>query len=59
MDIFSAQKLSDALRPKSEGEKVNAHVVARPKERGPDFDAMRKTILGDSADDKREERRSS
>jgi hypothetical protein len=51
MDIFSAQKLSDALRPKAEGEPVNVHVVSRPRELGPDFDAMQKTILGDCRND--------
>jgi len=53
MDIFAAQKLSDALRPKAEGEPVNVHVVSRPRELGPDFDAMQKIILGECKDDTR------
>jgi hypothetical protein len=50
MDIVAATKLSDALRPKTEGEPVNVHVVRAQKEPQPDFEAMRKLIEG--CDDK-------
>jgi hypothetical protein len=57
MDIFSAQKLSDALRPKAEGEPVNAHVLSLPPERRPDFAEMQRIISGISKnDDPRRER---
>jgi len=48
MDVAAATKLFDALRPKTEGEPVNVHVVSLAKEPTPDFEAMRKVIAGEN-----------
>ncbi|MFO1117717.1 MAG: hypothetical protein U1E28_18705 [Beijerinckiaceae bacterium] len=50
MDIAATMKVLDALRPKSEGETVNVHVVRYESIPTPDFEAMRKLIMG--ADEK-------
>jgi hypothetical protein len=50
MDVAAATKLFDALRPKTEGEPVNVHVVSLAKESAPDFEAMRKVIAGENDD---------
>lgn len=39
-------KLSEVLRPKSEGQQVNVHVVESAKEPQPDFAAMQRLISG-------------
>ena len=54
MDIFSAQRLSDSLRPRADGETVNVHVVSLPRDLSPDFDAMKKLIAGEFVDERRE-----
>jgi hypothetical protein len=46
MDIAAATKILDALRPKSEGEPVNTHVVPQQTQPEPDFEAMRRLIAG-------------
>lgn len=46
MDIAAATNLSDALRPKTEGEPINVHIVSSEKLPTPDFEAMRKLIAG-------------
>lgn len=56
MDIAAATKLSDALRPKTEGEVENVHVVRLKKEPSPDFEAMRKLVSGEDANHKSGER---
>jgi hypothetical protein len=51
MNISAATKIYDSLRPRSEGEVVNTHVIPQQKELTPDFEAMRQLIAG--IDDKR------
>ena len=46
MDIAAAMKISDALRPKAEGEPVNIHVIPQLTQPKPDFEAMRRLIAG-------------
>jgi hypothetical protein len=58
MDIAAATKIFDALRPKSEGDPVNVHVVPYEKVPEPDFEAMRKLIAGiDEQDERKPETR--
>jgi hypothetical protein len=54
MDIAAATKVFDSLRPTSEGEPVNVHVIAQQPDRAPDFEAMRRTIAGEEIE-KRDE----
>jgi len=41
---IASMKLVDLLRPQSNGETVNVHVVDSVKEPKPDFDAMKRVI---------------
>ena len=46
-NAVAAIKISDVLRPKGGGETpVNTHVVTRPPEPEPDYEAMRRVVAG-------------
>lgn len=45
---LASTSLSEALRPRSEGQPVNAHIVRFVAEPQPDFAAMQRTIEGKS-----------
>jgi hypothetical protein len=49
---FSALEVEELFRPRPVGEPVNMHVVRSVKERGPDFEAMRRLI--ENRDDERQ-----
>ncbi|WP_159103985.1 hypothetical protein [Rhodopseudomonas sp. B29] len=59
MEFLGATKLSEVTAPKGTGNRVNTHVVSKPRERDPDFEAMNRVIRGgdfkkDSPDERRE-----
>ncbi|WP_160123545.1 hypothetical protein [Rhodovarius lipocyclicus] len=46
IDDVAVARLSDIMRPKSHGDRVNSHVIRAVKEPQPDFEAMRLLVIG-------------
>lgn len=50
MDTVASTKLSEILKDRLIGEAVNTHVVESFKQPKPDFEAMRRTVMGGNFD---------